>query len=122
MNNRRYSKLDNDELIGIYAKAAAQHGYWTISGNSRETNRQFEIVAGVYRELRSRGSEAQRALLRLLSHDDIAVRGWAAAHALEFAPEDRQLVLEEIARTPGILGFEAQMVLQEWRAGRLKFP
>ena len=44
-------------------------------------------IAAVYRELRRRGPDDQGALLELLQHDDAGVRLWAAAHALEFAPE-----------------------------------
>jgi Domain of unknown function (DUF2019) len=75
----------------------------------------------VYRELRDEGQRER--LLPLLNHADVAVRAWTAAHALEFAPDEGERVLEEIATIDqGILGFDAQQTLSVWREGGLSFP
>ena len=58
-------------------------------------NRNADIVAAVYRELRQRGTESE--LLALLDSPDPGVRGCAGAHALEFAPIDGQRVLTALA-------------------------
>ena len=58
----------------------------------------------------------------LLESDNPNVRGWAAAHALEFAPEKAVSVLEASLADPAPHGFNAKMTLIEWRAGRLRFP
>lgn len=74
-------------------------------------------------ELRRRGPEAQSALLKLLGDERGEVRSWAATHAPEFAPDRAEVVLGEIASGPESLEqFEARLVLEEWRAGRLRFP
>lgn len=122
MRRKPYRNMAINKLLDVYASAASLHASSTISGDYRITNKQADIVADVYRELRSRGLECQRSLLNLLSHADKGVRGWAAAHALEFAPEDGLPVLESLSTDPGILGHESQMVLEEWRKGTLKFP
>jgi len=58
-----------------------------------------DLIVAINQELRRRGPEAHRSLLRLLSHPDPAVRGWAGCHALEFAPKEAEQTLEEVART-----------------------
>lgn len=122
MSRPDYREETLEELLGIYLAAAALHGASAIEGEYRVTNRQARILIDVYCELRFRGLEAQRALLEFLDHADRGVRGWAAYHALEFAPEKGLPVLEELAMETGVLALDARMVLQEWRKGRLKIP
>lgn len=46
-----------------------------------------------------------------------------AAHALDFAPEKGEPVLESLAGVQGsLIGFDAEMTLKEWRKGELRFP
>lgn len=111
--------LSTDELVAQYADAASVHGEATVTG-SHPANDEADLIAAVYRELRRRGSES--ALLVLLESREEGVRGWAGAHALEFAPEQGEPVLAELAESPGLHGFDAQITLREWRAGRLTFP
>jgi hypothetical protein len=111
--------FSTDELVARYAEAAKVHGEATVTG-SHTANKEADFIAAAYRELRRRGSES--ALLALLESEDGSVRGWAAAHALEFAPEQSEPVLIRLAESPGLLGFGSQMTLREWRAGRLRFP
>lgn len=62
------------------------------------------------------------ALRELLGHAERGVRLWAASHALEFAPEEAQRVLDNLVLLKGsLVGFSAEMTLREWRAGRLQF-
>ena len=91
--------------------------------DTKAQNAAADCVAGIYRELRSRGLESQQALLPLLDHPSIKVRGWAGAHALEFAPDIGEEALNKIAAGDVSLHeFEAKITLREWRAGRLRFP
>ena len=111
------------QLIERYRRAAAQHYRSTSEGVVRETNKAADEIARVYRELRQRGLAAQQLLLPLLEDDDPGVRGWAAAHALEFAQEKGVPVLEAEARySDDLHRFGAEMTLREWRKGTLKFP
>lgn len=114
---------DLAQLVRRYSIAAAAHGAAKESGSYKKANKQHDIIAGIYRELRARGLEAQLALLDLLDDPNPSVRGWAAAHALEFAPARGELVLRELARRmPGLIGLGAEMTLREWRKGALRFP
>jgi len=120
---RDLKKLPVAALIEMYATAAATHGEATESGDYKTGNRHYRIVESVYRELRSRGLEAQRALLPLLARAEPGVRGWAAAHALEFAPTEGEPVLAALAAVKAsLVGLSAEMTLKEWRRGTLRFP
>jgi uncharacterized protein DUF2019 len=122
MKRVNVNDADVAELLNLYERATIQHGRATESGDYKTANRESETIASVYRELRSRGLEAQKALLPLLHHSNIHVRVMAAADALEFAPDQGEPVLIEIAQSRGIAPLNARMTLQEWRKGNLKFP
>ena len=113
--------LTVDELVGRYRTAATTHGRGTIEGNSAETNEAANFLSAAYRELRRRNQEA--VLSVLLEDPDPSVRGWAGSHVLEFAPDEAEPVLMALAADDlGIISFNAEMTLEEWRAGRLRFP
>jgi hypothetical protein len=112
-----------EALVRRYAEAAGQHGRATEAGDHKKANQAHEAIASVYRELRSRGLEAQRALLVLLDDSEPGVRLWAASHALEFSPADGERVLSSMANVPkSFLSFSADMTLRQWREGTLRFP
>jgi hypothetical protein len=116
--------LTTDELVGKYRDAARAHGAAELTRKAvRAANREAHTIAAVYRELRRR--DARSVLLVLLDDPDPGVRGWAGAHALEFAPSQGEPVLEALVEEdsePLGNGFDAMMTLKEWRAGRLRFP
>lgn len=122
MKPKELAKASVADLLRAYAEAASAHGAASAKGDYRKANPQHDALAAIYRELRSRGPEAQRSLLGLLDHSDEAVRGWVASHALEFAPEEGQPVLEALATSSGIWKLTSRLTLQEWRNGRLSFP
>jgi hypothetical protein len=64
-----------------------------------------------------------RGRLGRYSHIDPYVRLWAAAHALEFAPDDGvHGSLLAFSMRKGPPSFDAAVTLQEWQKGSLKFP
>jgi len=117
------TKDESDEaLVETYRIAASDHGRASASGDYRAGNRAYKRLALAYRTLRERGPGSQAKLLHLLQDGDVGVQGWAAAHALEFSPAAGEAVLIELTAQPGHVAFSAKMTLQEWRAGRLRFP
>lgn len=107
-----------ESLLGSYVDAAVMHRRASREGKHRAANPAYERLTAVFRELLVRGTDGREGLLRLLNDPRIEVRGWAAAHALEFAPERASAVLEDIASGPASLEeFSAKMVLRQWRAG-----
>ena len=61
MNAKRAQSADVGALVSTYAKAASAHVKSTTEGDFRAANRQADVISIVYRELRSRGHDAQRA-------------------------------------------------------------
>jgi len=111
-------QADVDALLKEYADAALVHRTASREGKHKIANRAYDRIAAVVRELRERGPHARDELLRLLDDERIEVRGWVAAHALEFAHERAARVLEDIASGPPSLEeLSAKMVLQQWRNG-----
>ena len=110
------------DLVQRYAEAACAHGRATEAGDHATTNQASEVIAGVYRELRRRGVDAQSALLPLLHAAEPGVRLWAGSHALEFAPADGERALSALEDGPErLLAFSAKMTLRQWRSGCLVF-
>lgn len=118
--------IEGEEVVALvrqYADAAAAHGRATEVGDYKAANAAHEALASVYRELRRRGVEAQRALLPLLENEDLGVQAWAGAHALEFAPVEGEQALTRISEIPkSLVSFSAKMALRQWREGKLRFP
>jgi hypothetical protein len=98
-----------ERLVASYKDAAREYGNAMEAGDYRLANKNHDILAAIYRELRTRGLGAQRALLPLLNSEDISVRAWAGIHALDFAPAEGQPVVEDIAKTCGFRGLSARM-------------
>jgi hypothetical protein len=112
-----------DMLLVAYVEAASGHGRATLASDPEAANRCAEEIAAIYREFRFRGGEAQERLLELIGHNDVGIRSWAAAHALEFASGKGIPALERIACSgPWPLNVTAQVTLDEWEKGELRFP
>lgn len=116
-----YDERPTDELIRLYEKAAAEHSQANRRGDFKAGNPAADRVAAIYKVIRSRGLDHQRMLLPLLLSSDKGVRGWAAAHALEFEPRQAEAVLSELAKLEGLEGFSAKMTLKTWREGSFRF-
>ena len=112
---------DLDSLLAEYADAAMAHRRASREGNDKVANPAYKRLSSIVQALWMRGAEGREALLRLLDDPRIEVRGWAAAHALEIAPERAVAVLDELASGPPSLEeFSAKMVLQQWHAGTFR--
>lgn len=122
MNRREVKVAEIAQLVEAYVAAALVHGSASAVGDYKTANPSAKELIVIYQELRARGAEAQSSLLPLLEHDDPNVRLSAAAHALEFAADQGEPVLEELVGLQTTVGLGAQMTLREWRQGTLTFP
>lgn len=123
MRKAQIKKADVPTLVVAYVDAAVAQGKALEVGDHRRANPKADLLSAIFAELRRRGLEAQQALLPLLRHPDPSVRCWAGAHALEFAPEQGEPVLAELAPTPrSFVALAAHVTLEQWRKGELRFP
>jgi hypothetical protein len=85
-----------------------------------QANKSVDELHRHYLVLR-RTQAGKNGIISLMSNEDQNVRLWAARHCLEWAPDAASAVLNDICNTGGLLGFEAEMTLKEYKKGRLKF-
>jgi hypothetical protein len=121
MTSKTLKRMSTASLTQLFAEAASSNGRALDAANPRMANKQYDIRAAVYRELRSRGIEAQKTLLDLLHHPDPYVRCLSASRILEFDPKAAEPVLQELEKSPGLVGHIAEMTLKVWRQGELRF-
>jgi hypothetical protein len=110
---------DVGSVLEEYTELAVLHGQALSEFDHKKSNRLHSRITKLYQELRALGPDAQNELLKLLEHPDASVRCWAAAHALDFAPERGEPVLAKIAVEESMpLRMSAETVLMGWRTGR----
>lgn len=63
--------------------------------------------------------EQTQLLLPYLTSLNPSERLWAATYLLLSQHPGAEAALQTLASQPGILGFNAELTLREWRAGRL---
>ncbi|MFY0523058.1 DUF2019 domain-containing protein [Archangium gephyra] len=121
MKKAQLKDLSIEQLIEMTRTASAERWRAINAGRPKDGNRMFDLLVAIRRELRTRGLEAQRRLMGLLDDPDPGTRCWAAVSVLEFAPEEGERVLAELAKLPdSLVGFSAEMTLEQWKAGTFK--
>lgn len=106
-----------------YIAAAVEHGRCTENGDFRKGNAAFDRMKAVLAELRQGVDRGESVLIELLDHPNEWVKVGAATHLLPLRADLSIAVLEALAsEKQGMIGFDAEMVLQEWRKGALKVP
>jgi hypothetical protein len=115
---KKLADLPSSSLVDLFARESVASAVALDEMNPRRSNLHFDRSVDAYRELRSRGPEAQRLLLSLLEHENPSVRADAACYALEFAPERALPVLTAMEDLPGNVGAKVVLFLDGWRSGR----
>jgi hypothetical protein len=110
--------LDNASLlVQRFVVLATRHGDATEHGNSDVANLAYKDLNAVVGELTQ--NDGRQKLVPLLNHTNPTVRAAAAFHTYKLNPERSKRVLHEVALLPSLIGFSAEMTLQEIKAGRL---
>jgi len=108
------------ELIAKYRRHAVEHGAATEAGDYKKGNAHHDRLIEVLGDLRQHGAQGEQALLDLMRDESASARIWAATHSLSVDEAQARRALESLSAEPGIIGFEAQMVLSEWDKGNLR--
>lgn len=111
---------DAEALEAKYRKYAEGHGAGFTVGDSKMANRNYDKLAALLPKLRATGDRGEQILRRLMNDPSDAVAMWAATHSLPVAEEEALATLRAIAGRGGIIGFSAEMVIREWKNGRLR--
>jgi hypothetical protein len=108
-------------IVEQYVAAAREHGKCTETGNYKSGNKAYDRIIAAIREMRKLPDRGEVILTELLFQPDDWVKMWAATHLLPLREAAASTVLARLASvSPGLLRADADMVLKEWRAGRLK--
>ncbi|HYO73654.1 MAG TPA: DUF2019 domain-containing protein [Archangium sp.] len=121
MKKAQLKTLSTERLVEEFGLLSAGHGRDIEGAKPKAANRKFDVLVEIQRELRNRGVEAQRQVLRLIDDAELGTRYWVSSFALEFAPTEAERVLAELAKIPrSLVGFTAEWTLKEWKAGTFK--
>jgi hypothetical protein len=118
---KKFAGMADEEIVQQYVDAAIEHSRLAPL-DYVAVNVAAARIQAAYSMLKMRGQGSATKVLPLLEHLDVGVRGWAATHMLEFAPEEAAAALQTIAAAGGLRAFSARQVLKAWKGGTLKFP
>jgi hypothetical protein len=110
-----------DALVAKYREALVEMDSCRIEhgGKPRSWNRLVNRMQALQLRLRAT-QEGRDAITSLISDQNATVRSWSAVHALAWAESVARPELEREARDDsGLGGFEAELALREFDAGRL---
>lgn len=110
------------EIVARYKLHAENHGKATLDGDSELANLSYDEIVKCLQQIRQFGIEGDIALLSLTEDENQSVRCWAASHSLRFDKHKAKKVLKRLSKERGIIAFDAEMVLKEWKKGRLELP
>jgi uncharacterized protein DUF2019 len=102
-----------------YKRSAHDHKEASTHGEPDRGNRAYKEMIQALEAIQTHGDAGRQALVSLLKDEDLGVRISAAAHLLKTDPDKAKPVLEEAARKPGLLAFNAKMTLREYERGHL---
>ena len=114
--------MTRDEVGKAYARAAAAHGAAMDRGDHKKSNAAYDALMSALALLRESSDQGRSTLTGLLEDEDTHVRCAAATHLLPLDEDAATRALEALVSEPPFVGFNAKMVLREWKAGRLRVP
>lgn len=97
MSKINYSEMTIDQLLKRFEHACLEQYDTYITGNTKKFNTNFRMLVSIKDELKARGVEARRSLLRLLSHENPQVRLQAAKFVYPVAREEAKKQLQDIS-------------------------
>jgi len=112
-------ETDNVKDLLAHYRQAAENTSEPMK-NPREHNKWADKLHACYKELR-KSAEGRAGIVDLIGDPNPHVRAWAAAHSLMWAPDVARPALEAERDAGGLLGFEAEIVLDEFDKGELSF-
>ncbi|EFM08901.1 hypothetical protein PaecuDRAFT_4366 [Paenibacillus curdlanolyticus YK9] len=107
------------KLIKEFVETSIKYGAAQLEGDHRAVNTESEKLTNLRLKFKAISDFNYGELVTLLEHEDGYVRLKAAFTIISYAPEKARYTLVELSKERGLLGMEANMILQEWEAGKL---
>jgi hypothetical protein len=89
-------QMSTDQLVERFAEIAIAQDRALLYDERKTFNRLFQEMNDVDNELKSRGNDARRGLMRLYVHPNLQVRVKSAIRTLAVAPAEARKVLEAL--------------------------
>ena len=105
------------QLVEEFAANVAEQTDAIWRGDSKTGNRHAKKYLAAFDKLRAHGDAGRTALVSLLAHPRMDVRVKAAAYLLRYRTAEAKGVLEEAAKSEGMIPFIATQVLKNWEEG-----
>lgn len=106
-----------DALLS-FEQSSIRHLDATCNGDYKSANKAYDLATKAIQYLK--GENKLELLAGFLDHPNPGVRTGAARYLLGIMEEEAVRVLDKISMTEtGITGFNAEMILKEWRKGNL---
>lgn len=103
-----------------FIKYSREHGECNLDGNYKRGNRAYIDLISTIKEIRSQDKDLT-VLVPLLSHEDEAVRAWAATYLLPTNEDEAKAVLRASSLGDNIISVASSMILSQWEKKELKF-
>ncbi len=121
MKRVKLEDMTVDELVDRFAEIGVAQDKAELMGGISKFNKLYGQMKEVDTELRARGEDARRALLRPYSHPNMQVQLQAAKKTLAVAPDAARHVIEEIKKSQWFpQAGEAGMTLRNLNSGFFK--
>ncbi|NMO13453.1 DUF2019 domain-containing protein [Pyxidicoccus fallax] len=109
--------MNLQELAEEFAENVAAQTDAIWSGNASKGNRHAKRYIAAFKKLREHGEAGMDALATLFTHTRMDVRVKAAIYLLSERPSAARPVLEEAAKSEGMIPFTAAQALKYWNEG-----
>lgn len=111
----------NQFMYDKYLDMAMRHGIASRNGDHKAANKAYKALMMVLKDMRAEPDRGTAVLSELLKVSDPFAACWAATHLLPLEESIAKAVLQLLAKDKtNLAAFNAEMVLREWDAGRLK--
>lgn len=111
--------VNTEKLISRYIEASIKYGKAQEEGDAKKVNKCANIIRKIRTELKKDSPIYVEKLEPLLVHENDYVRLKTAFDLLPILTEQAEEVLVELSNKKGLIGFEAEMTLEEWKRGNL---
>ncbi len=106
------------EATAEFRAAASAKGDFRV--DSAEDHALHGQMARAFHFLHAQGAEGRAAFAALLDDESLHVRSWVSAQLLSEGDARAVPVAQQLASESGLLGFTAQITLEQFHAGRLR--
>lgn len=109
---------NTQQALDLFEKYSISRGKALETGNSKVANYNYDRIENVIRFLREKKELSKLSVF--YNHLNAFVKLDAAAYLLPVFEKESLKVMKEIMKVEGIVSFDAEMTIKEWKNGNLR--